>query len=88
MLGLVLIEVSNDEDQNAPDLLLLINVMFGFGVIRNCLGLVLRHLFVVIIISLKAFFAVQVAWNACSVLVCLFNTRIYLTWPWDVGRRI
>jgi len=54
MLGLVLIEVSYDEDQNAPDLLLLINVMFGFGVIRNCLGLVLRHLFVVIVISLKA----------------------------------
>jgi hypothetical protein len=88
MLGLVLIEVSNDENQNAPDLLLLINVMFGFGVIHNCLGLILRHLFVVIVISLKAFIAVQVAWNACSVLVGLFNTHVCLTWPWDVGRRI
>ena len=58
MLSLVLIEVSNDEYQNAPDLLLFVNVMFRFGIIRNCLGLVLRHLFVVIVISLKAFIAV------------------------------
>jgi hypothetical protein len=88
VFGLVLVEVSNDEHHDASMHLLFINVMLGLWIIRyHLLGLIFRHVLIVIVISLETFITIQVAWYTSSVLVILFNltTLAYLGWPRDVS---